>query len=40
MCADMSARSAAEMEESQELPELPVSLPTVTPTRGVERVGE
>lgn len=32
MRADMSGRSAAEMDDSQELPELPVSLPTTTPT--------
>lgn len=31
MRADMSGRSAAEMDDSQELPELPVSLPTTTP---------
>lgn len=33
MHADMSGRSAAEMDDSQELPELPVSLRTVTPTK-------
>lgn len=33
MRADMSGRSAAEMDDSQELPELPVSLPTMTPTQ-------
>lgn len=31
MRADMSGRSAAEMIDSQELPELPVSLHTMTP---------
>lgn len=36
MCADMSVRSAAEMNDSQEPP---VSLPTVTPKHTAGRVG-
>lgn len=34
----MSGRSAAEMDDSQELQELPVSLHTITPTHRINNI--